>query len=109
MPGPNIAPDPFHWFDSLPEVMRLVGDALRPVPVVVGDVEDFAHKRGINICHGTVRNCGELPLSIRGAPKAAPSLLHYPGYRSYGCETEAKSQPLLKATNSTCWFDVLST
>ena len=47
-------PDPFRWFDSSPEVIRLVMMYVK-YPLSLRNVEDMLHERGIDICHETVR------------------------------------------------------
>jgi putative transposase len=49
MARPKKTDDPFRWFDSSPEVIRLV------VMMSVRNVEDLLFERRINICHETVR------------------------------------------------------
>ena len=48
-------PDPFRWFDSSPEVIRLVVMMYVKYPLSLRNVEDLLHERGIDICHETVR------------------------------------------------------
>ena len=52
---PNPPPDPFRWFDSSPEVIRLVVMMYVKYPLSLRNVEDLLHERGIDICHETVR------------------------------------------------------
>ena len=47
--------DPFRWFDSSPEVIRLVVLMYVRYPLSLRNVEDLLHERGIDICHETVR------------------------------------------------------
>jgi putative transposase len=47
--------DPFRWFDSSPEVIRLVVMWYVRYPLSLRNTEDMAFERGINICHETVR------------------------------------------------------
>ena len=47
--------DPFRWFDSSPEVIRLVVMLYVKYPLSLRNVEDLLHERGIDICHETVR------------------------------------------------------
>jgi putative transposase len=47
--------DPFRWFDSSPEVIRLVVMLYVRYPLSLRNVEDLAFERGIDICHETVR------------------------------------------------------
>jgi hypothetical protein len=52
---PNAPPDPFRWFDSSPEVIRLVVMMYVRYPLSLRNVEDLLFERGIDICHETVR------------------------------------------------------
>ena len=52
---PKPPPDPFRWFDSSPEVIRLVVMMYAKYPLSLRNVEDLLHERGIDICHETVR------------------------------------------------------
>jgi putative transposase len=47
--------DPFRWFDSSPELIRLVVMMYVKFPLSLRNVEDLLHERGIDICHETVR------------------------------------------------------
>jgi len=47
--------NPFRWFDSSPEVIRLVVMMYVKFPLSHRNVEDRLHERGIDICHETVR------------------------------------------------------
>jgi putative transposase len=49
------SPDPFRWFDSSPEVIRLVVLMYVRYPLSLRNVEDLLFERGIDICHETVR------------------------------------------------------
>src|ERR1035438_7883134 len=49
------APNPFRWFDSSPEVIRLVVMMYIRYPLSLRNVEDLLFERGIDICHETVR------------------------------------------------------
>ena len=55
MPRSKRPPDPFRWFDSSPEVIRLVVLMYVRYPLSLRNVEDLLHERGIDICHETVR------------------------------------------------------
>ena len=48
--------DPFRWFDSSPEVIRLVVMMYVRFPLSLRNVEDLLFERGIDICHETVRH-----------------------------------------------------
>ena len=48
-------PDPFRWFDSSPEVIRLVVMMYVKYPLSLRNVEDLLFERGVDICHETVR------------------------------------------------------
>ena len=47
--------NPFRWFDSSPEVIRLVVLMYVKYPLSLRNVEDLLAERGIDICHETVR------------------------------------------------------
>ena len=47
--------DPFRYFDSSPEVIRLVVMMYVKYPLSLRNVEDLLYERGIDICHETVR------------------------------------------------------
>ena len=47
--------NPFHYFDSSPEVIRLVVMMYARFPLSLRNVEDLLAERGIDICHETVR------------------------------------------------------
>ena len=49
------SPDPFRWFDTSPEVIRLVVMMYVRYPLSLRNVEDLLFERGIDICHETVR------------------------------------------------------
>ncbi len=55
MPRCRKPDDPFRWFDSSPEVIRLVVMMYVRYPLSLRNVEDLLHERGIDICHETVR------------------------------------------------------
>ena len=46
------SPDPFRWFDSSPDVIRLVVMIYVRYPLSLRNVEDLLFERGIDICHG---------------------------------------------------------
>ena len=46
---------PFCWFDSSPEVIRLVVMMNVRYPLSLRNVEDLLFERGIDICHKAVR------------------------------------------------------
>ena len=48
-------PNPFRYFDSSPEVIRLVVMLYVRYPLSLRNVEDLLFERGIDICHETVR------------------------------------------------------
>ena len=52
MTKPN---NPFRYFDSSPEVIRLVVMMYVRYPLSLRNVEDLLAQRGIDICHETVR------------------------------------------------------
>ena len=55
MARPKKPHDPFRWFDSSPEVIRLVVMMYVRYPLSLRNVEDLLFERGIDICHETVR------------------------------------------------------
>ena len=48
---------PFKYFKSSPEIIRLAVMIYVRYPLSLRNVEDLLHKRGIDICHETVRFC----------------------------------------------------
>src|ERR1700744_3184331 len=56
MPRKKPPPNPFRWFDSSPEVIRLTVMMYVKYPLSLRNVEDLLHERGIDICHETVRH-----------------------------------------------------
>jgi putative transposase len=48
--------NPFRYFDSSPEVIRLVVMMYVRYPLSLRNVEDLLFERGIDICHETVRH-----------------------------------------------------
>ena len=55
MKTPPAQPDPFRWFNSSPEVIRLVVMMYVRYPLSLRNVEDLLFERGIDICHEAVR------------------------------------------------------
>ncbi|MDP3493357.1 MAG: hypothetical protein Q8R82_09585 [Hyphomonadaceae bacterium] len=47
--------NPFRYFDSSAEVIRLVVMMYVKYPLSLRNVEDLLHERGVDICHETVR------------------------------------------------------
>ena len=56
MPGPRKLPSPFRYFNSSPEVIRLVVMMYVRFPLSLRNVEDLLFERGIDLCHETVRH-----------------------------------------------------
>jgi len=52
---PGLMKNPFRYFDSSPEVIRLVVQMYVRYPLSLRNVEDLLAERGIDICHETVR------------------------------------------------------
>ena len=50
--------EPFRWFDSSPEVIRLVVMMYLRYPLSPRNVEDLLFERGMDICHETVMSQG---------------------------------------------------
>ena len=57
MPRPRKPASPFRYFNSSPEVIRLVVMMYVRFPLSLRNVEDLLFERGIDLCHETVR-CG---------------------------------------------------
>ena len=51
----NKTPNPFKYFHSSPEVIRLVVMMYVRFPLSLRNVEDLLFERGIDLCHETVR------------------------------------------------------
>jgi putative transposase len=56
MPRPKKPAGPFRYFNSSPEVIRLVVMMYVRFPLSLRNVEDLLAERGIDICHETVRH-----------------------------------------------------
>jgi putative transposase len=55
MPRPRKPASPFRYFNSSPEVIRLVVMMYVRFPLSLRNVEDLLFERGIDVCHETVR------------------------------------------------------
>ena len=55
MPRPRKPASPFRYFNSSPEVIRLVVLMYVRFPLSLRNVEDLLFERGIDICHETMR------------------------------------------------------
>ena len=55
MPRPRNPASPFRYFNSSPEITRLVVMMYVRYPLSLRNVEDLLFERGIDICHETVR------------------------------------------------------
>lgn len=68
MPRPRKPANPFRYFNSSPEVIRLVVVMMCVrFPLTLRYVEDLLFERGIDVCHETVRMC-EANLMIGALP-----------------------------------------
>ena len=56
MPRPRKPASPFRYFNSSPEVIRLVVMMYVRFPLSLRNVEDLLAEHGIDICHETVRH-----------------------------------------------------
>ena len=56
MPRPRKPASPFRYFNSSPEIIRLVVMMYVRFPLSLRNVEDLLAERGIDICHETVRH-----------------------------------------------------
>ena len=57
MAHPKKSTNPFRWFESSPEVIRLVVMTYVRYPLSLRNIEDLLFERGIDICQETVRMC----------------------------------------------------
>jgi putative transposase len=57
MPRLRSASSPFRYFNSSPEVIRLVVMMYVRLPLLMRNVEDLLFERGIDKCRKTVRYC----------------------------------------------------
>jgi putative transposase len=55
MPRPKNSASPFRYFNSSPEIIRLVVMMYVRFPLSLRNVEDLLFERGIDVCHETVR------------------------------------------------------
>ena len=55
MPRPKKPASPFRYFNSSPEIIRLVVMMYVRFPLSLRNVEDLLFERGIDVCHETVR------------------------------------------------------
>lgn len=55
MPRPRKPASPFRYFNSSPEIIRLVVMMYVRYPLSLRNVEDLLFERGIDVCHETVR------------------------------------------------------
>jgi len=56
MPRPKKPHSPLRYFNSSPEVIRLVVMMYVRLPLSLRNVEDLLAERGIDICHETVHH-----------------------------------------------------
>jgi putative transposase len=49
------SPNPFRYFKTSPEIIRLTVMMYVRFPLSLRNVEDLLHERGVEICHETVR------------------------------------------------------
>ena len=54
--APRKPANPFRYFNSSPEVIRLVVMMYVRFPLSLRNVEDLLFERGIDLCHETVRH-----------------------------------------------------
>ncbi|CUH44696.1 hypothetical protein RUM4293_03602 [Ruegeria atlantica] len=48
-------PNPFRYFKTSPEIIRLAVMMYVWLPLSIRNVEDLLHEQGLDICHETVR------------------------------------------------------
>jgi hypothetical protein len=70
----SALPNPFRWFDSSPEVIRLVVLMYVRYPLSLRNVEDLLFERGIDICHEGVVKLTRI-LAIWPLPDQEASLI----------------------------------
>ena len=79
MPRPRKPASPFRYFNSSPEVIRLVVMMYVRFPLSLRNVEDLLFERGIDLCHETVRmwwnRFGPLRPQLQGCPTFSHSLV----------------------------------
>lgn len=56
MPRAKKSTSPFRYFNSSPEIIRLLVMMYVRFPLSLRNVEDLLAERGIDICHETVRH-----------------------------------------------------
>ena len=56
MPRPKKPASPVRYFNSSPEVIRLVVVMYVRFPLSLSNVKDLLFERGIDLCHETVRH-----------------------------------------------------
>lgn len=61
--------NPFRYFDSSPEVIRLVAMMYVKYPLSLRNVEDLLFEGGIDICHGALR--GDTDARFRNTQEAS--------------------------------------
>ena len=52
----GIPKNPFRYFNTSPEIIRLAVMMYVRFPLSLRNVEDLLHKRGIDVCHESVRH-----------------------------------------------------
>ena len=71
MPRPRKPASPFRYFNSSPEVIRLVVMMYVRFPLSLRNVEDLLFERGIDLCHETVRMWWNRFRPLRHSSRAA--------------------------------------
>jgi len=114
MPRPRKPASPFRYFNSSPEVIRLVVLMYVRFPLSLRNVEDLLFERGIDICHETVRLWWNRfgPLFVSDIHRQRVSRMR--GFRqwrghgflkSFGCRQayESLGSPNPRATGGALW------
>ena len=52
-------PNPFNWFKTSPEIIRLTAMLSVRFPLSLWNIEDLLHERGVDVSHETVRFRGK--------------------------------------------------
>jgi len=76
--GMTKSTDPFRYFDSSPEIIRLVVMMYVRYPLSLRNIDDIPFERGIDNCHETVCGCGEIGSARCSPPRSAASPSHTP-------------------------------
>jgi putative transposase len=91
MPCPRKPASPFRYFNSSPEVIRLVVMMYVRFPLSLRNVEDLLAEGGIDICHETVRLWWNRFGPLFAADVRRQGVSRMRGYRQCGSGTSTRS------------------